>query len=267
MRSRWLYGLAALIALTGAAPVAGPKARPDSLPAAPDSAAAAVIARVIQSYGGREALERIHAYRMEGTIHAIRGMRAGPTVRVFERPDRLKVGMQYPEGSEVRIVDGARGWRNSGGDPLAEAHGPMLDAMVLQACRAAVPWILIERGAQARRIEDLARDSVALIGIEIPIQDKLWLRAYVDPKSFRVAMSQGMLGHGGMQTQFETVYDDYRSVEGILFAFHEENYASGTHTAFTRFDKVILNPPLARDEFAPPAAAGTPDRGARPDTS
>jgi hypothetical protein len=204
---------------------------------------------------------------MEGTIHAARGARVGPTVRVFERPDRLKVGMRYPEGSEVRLLDGTRGWRNSGGEPLAEARGPMLDAMVLQACRADVPWILVERGTHARRIEDQVRDGTPLIGIEIPIQEGLQFRAYVHPTSFRVVMSQGILEHGGMQTHFETIYDDFRIVEGVLFAFREENYASGTHTAHTEFNRVILNPQLTRDEFTPPSAPGEAGkRGAGRDT-
>ena len=261
-----VLGITILLTLAVSLPDTSRAASPPDSAVAPGSVAA-VIERILGSYGGREALERVHSYRVEGTIHAVLGARVGPTVRVFERPDRLKVGMRYPEGTEVRLLDGARGWRNSAGEPLAEAHGPMLEAMVLQACRADVPWILIERGAQARRIEDLEHEGAHLIGIEIPIREKLSFRAYVHPATFRVVMSQGLLEHGGMQTHFETIYDDYRMVEGVLFAFHEENYASGVHTAHTEFVRVLLDPPLSRNEFAPP---DTPDaskqRGAGGDT-
>lgn len=221
-------------------------------PARADEAARAKIGEVLEVYGGRVALDKVHAYRAEGTLHSIMRDVDAHTVRVFARPDRLKVLIDYPGHPEARVVDGDRGWRNEMGSPLEPAEGPMLDAMILQAARADVPWILAERESSARMIEPVEKDGVNLDGIEIPLEHGLRFRAYVHPVTHRVVMSQGELSHGGMTTHFETMYSDFREVSGLWFGFQEENWASGTHTGTTKIEKIVLDPPLKSDEFRPP---------------
>ncbi len=217
---------------------------------APPAAARALIARVVDAYGGRAALQRVHAYRIEGTLFSSLRHTDSPTVREFERPGRLRVRIDYANGSELRVVDGARGWRNEGGGPVVPAHGPMLDAMVLQAARAAVPWILMERAVAPTDV-----DGVSAPGVEIPLGDGLALRAWVDPATHRVLLSQGTLDHGGMRTHFETKYGDFHRVNGVWFAYDEENWASGAPTGHTSITRVTLNPELPAGTFAPSGRA------------
>ena len=233
----------ALTLATLAAPVAGARA---------DERARDLIEQVLATYGGREALAKVHAYRAEGTLESIMRGATVHTVRVFQRPDRLKVLIDYPGHPEARLVDGTRGWRNEGPGPLEPSAGPMLDAMILQAARADVPWILADRESLAIAIQPLSRDGVLLDGIEIPLERGLRLRAYVQPTTHRVVESQGLLEHGGMSTHFETMYSDFRPVHGVWFGFQEENWASGTHTGTTRIKTIVIDPPLERDEFTPP---------------
>lgn len=55
-----------------------------------------------------------------------------------------------------------------------------------------------------------------------------------------------------MRTHFETVYADFRAVDGVTFAFREENFASGRQTGLTTITKVVVDPPLRANEFQPP---------------
>jgi hypothetical protein len=227
-----------------------------------DTSAAPLIARAIAAFGGRTAIERVHAYRMHGTVNSTgRGNLTGPTVRVFQRPDRLKVLIDYPGAPETRIVKGREGWRSNGG-PVEEAHGPMLDAMALQACRAGLPWLLMEQGSRARRSATRDLDGRTLEGFEMQVRDGLVFRAWVDSTG-HVRISQGEMAGGAARMQFETIYDDWRPVGGLWFAHHEETYAGGTHTATAVFDSVLVDPPVRPDEFAPPVS-GT---SAHPDSS
>lgn len=235
-----------------------------ALPAAAsaDDVARQRIAEVLAVHGGRAALAKVHAYRAEGTLESrMRGVTVR-TVRVFQRPDRLKVLIDYPGHPEARLVDGTRGWRNDGPGPLEPSAGPMLDAMVLQAARADVPWILAERESLATAIEPLERDGLKLDGVEIPLGPGLVLRVYSHPLSHRVTVSQGVLEHGGMNTHFETVYSDFRVVSGVVFGFREENWASGAHTGTTTIEKIVIDPPLDANEFRPPPPKATKPKGA-----
>src|SRR5206468_13106425 len=65
-----------------------------------------LIDRVVLAYGGRAALEGVHAYRMEGHVVAAEQKREGTTSRLFQRPGRLRVEIHYPERPETRIVSG-----------------------------------------------------------------------------------------------------------------------------------------------------------------
>lgn len=212
----------------------------------------ALIARVTEAYGGRKALERVRAYRVEGSVFSTMRHSDAPTIRVFARPAQLKVLIDYASGAEARLVDGRKGWRNEAGGPLEPVTGPMYAAMVLQAARAGVPWVLYEHADEAAFTDSLTQGDVRCVGLQLPLGEGLLLRAWIDPATHHVVRSQGLLEHGGMRTHFETVYADFRTVNGVTFAFREENFASGRQTGLTTITKVVVNPPLRADEFQPP---------------
>ncbi|HEY6194088.1 MAG TPA: hypothetical protein VI504_03520 [Candidatus Eisenbacteria bacterium] len=215
-----------------------------------------LIDHVVLAYGGRAALESVHAYRMEGRVFAVQQKREGPTSRLFQRPGRLRVELHYPDRAETRIVSGESGWRGLGAEVLT-ANGPMLDAMILQAARADLPWFLLQHASDAHAIEPLDHDGHSIVGVEVPLERGLSIRAYVDTTSGRIEVSQGrMVREGGGETVFQTDYSDFRKVGRVVFAFHEENFASGQPTGTTTFDRVGLNPKLVPADFGAPAGAG-----------
>jgi hypothetical protein len=246
LRTRLAAALLAALAL----------AAPSAPHAAPPADPRALIAQVLTAYGGRDALEKVHSYRMEGDLLNLHHNESSPTVRIFARPDRLKILIGYEGASEVRLVDGTKGWRSSGGDPLEPSEGPMLGAMLLQAARADVPWFLMENVTDARVIDPIERKGAQLLGLEFAMGFGLDFRVYVHPVTHRVVMSQGDLTHAGAYTHFETMYSDFRDVSGILFAFREENWASDVQTGVTTIRRIVANPKLRDGEFLPPALPG-----------
>ncbi|UCF89223.1 MAG: hypothetical protein JSV70_02985, partial [bacterium] len=88
-------------------------------------------------------------------------------------------------------------------------------------------------------------------GMQIILGPGLVLRLYADPQTARVIYSQAILNAEKINTHFETAYSDFREVDGVLFAHHEENWASGFHTGTTQIQKIILNPPLKENSFRP----------------
>lgn len=227
-------------------------------PAAPAARAAAPleartwVERVVQAYGGWERLRTVQGYRLEGSLFALQRHESARTIRIYARPDRLKVLIEYPDGHEARLFDGRRSWRAAGGGGFEPSSGPMHQATVLQAARAAIPWILRERVADARLVAPLEHGGARLPGIEIALGDGLLLRAYADPVTWRVRVSQGLLTRGSMPMRFETFYGDWRKVNGVVFAFREESWASGVQTGITTVERFRVNPPMGKDEFSPP---------------
>jgi len=210
-----------------------------------------LVNRVLDAYGGKN-LETIQAYRMEGIVTAKMRQTKGSMVRLFARPDRLYVDLAYGVKPERRYLDRQRGWRtNPGGRGIREVNGPLLKSMILQAARSNIPWILSEHRERVTQIPPLKVGEGMTIGMQIILEPGLILRLYADPKTARIVYSQAVLNTETIKTHFETAYSDFREVEGVQFAHHEENWASGFHTGTTEIRKIAVNPPIKSNTFTP----------------
>lgn len=210
-----------------------------------------VIGRVLDAYGGTR-LDSVTSYRMEGVVTARMRKTSAEMVRLFARPDRLFVDLAYDDVPERRYLDGERGWRTDpGGGGMVEVKGHLLKSMTLQAARADIPWILAEQRDRVTPIPPLKVGERMTVGMQIDLEPGLIIRLFADPASGLVLYSQAILDTGTLKTHFETAYSDFREVEGILFAHHEENWASGFHTGTTRIRKITLNPLQGKNPFRP----------------
>jgi hypothetical protein len=199
-----------------------------------------VVDQVIAAYGGRDALERIEAVRLEGTIVTHPGEAHGSFIRIGQGRDTLKVLLHYPNRVEIRIVDGEEGYNGSTPGSLTPAGGPMLAAMQLQAARSWVPWVLDE----LRDRLEMERGSPDLMVLAGDLKPGLRLRFFVEGASHHVLRTESVMSMASMSMVFATDYGDFREVEGILVPFREESFASGTHTASLVVNEAIPNPPL-----------------------
>ncbi|RMG88988.1 MAG: hypothetical protein D6708_10570, partial [Candidatus Dadabacteria bacterium] len=193
----------------------------------------ALLDSVVAAYGGPRAAARLEAFRAEAEITARLRGKVGRMVREFRAPDKLRVEIAYPGSTEVRVLNGARGWRGDAGR-LQRVVGLPLLAMRYQLLRSAIPWVfthhrklLEDRGSRTRNGQ-----TYRLVGL--PWSMELDLVFWVNAATRRVDRVEGVLRAPGHAAPFATEYADFRKVDGVLVPFHEENYASGRHTGTTR---------------------------------
>jgi hypothetical protein len=89
------------------------------------------------------------------------------------------------------------------------------------------------------------------IGMQVILEPGLIIRLYADPKTALIVYSQAILNTEKLKTHFETAYSDFREVDGVLFAHHEENWASGFNTGTTEIQEITLNPKVNASTFRP----------------
>ena len=210
-----------------------------------------LIDRILDAYGG-EKLDTVKTYRMVGMVAAKMRKTEGKMLRLFARPDRLYVDLAYKVNPERRYLDRGRGWRTDpGGGGIREVDGPLLKSMALQAARSNIPWVLSGRRKDVTQIPPLKVGEAMTIGMQIILEPGLILRLYAEPKTARIVYSQAVLNTETIKTHFETAYSDFKEIHGVLFAHHEENWASGFHTGTTEIQKITLNPQLEKNSFRP----------------
>ena len=249
IRSRTLVAVVSLILpATVSGQETGPAGAAASVPALET-----LIERSIEAYGGEAALAGAGRMLQEGTVTStMRSGAAGKIVRLFERPIRLRVEIEYPGSeSEVRILDGGRGWRNG-----SVASGPMYQAMLLQAARLGLPAILLDFQASLQDLGEIERAGVGLRAVGLEFHQGLMVTAEIDPDSGRILRSAGTISgaDGRPALSFATEYSDFRDVDGVLIPFREVNYAQGRRTGETQLDSVELLQEIPTGSFHPPVA-------------
>ncbi len=180
-----------------------------------------LIAKVLRAYGGAAAWSQVTSFRQTGRVIPAMRPDEGKLTREWQRPDKLRVEIVYPTNTEVRVVDGDHGTQNG-----KEATGMGLEAMRLQAARLSLPLLLEQKKSSLR--------SGGTNAIEIPLAPPMTLTIEVDPASGHILKSISKAAG----VEFTTNYSDFRTVDGLLFAFREENSAQGTKTGANEISKI-----------------------------
>ena len=198
------------------------------------ASAANIVDQVIAAYGGVAAWSGIDSIRETGTVSSTMRGTNGKLTRELVPPDHLRIVIDYPNESEVRIVDGRTGTRN--GEAVT---GPQLDAMRLQYARMDLPRLLVARRSAIIDRGEQTKNGVRVHVIEIPLPDGLALTADIDPATKHITHTTGTLSApGGTKMSFECDYFDFTFVGERLFAMREVTTAGGVVTGETRLKKI-----------------------------
>ncbi len=210
---------------------AAPSARADDL--------GQVLAAIEKAYGPPPSFM---ALRQTGrTFSDMRG--EGPMERLWAAPDRFRIRLDYPAGSEVRTMSGERAWQGR-----SRKDGPFLLAMRLQAARALLPWNLLKSGRVTllgSRTDDRGQRVQTLV---LMLDSPLSLVVDVDPASGRILRSTG-LGIGSLQ--FVTEYSEFRQLGERLAAIREDHYAMGRHIGHSILQRIDFLPDPGPAAFTP----------------
>lgn len=206
-----------------------------------------LIDKVIKTYGGEQAWKKVAGLRESGKVlSAMQG--EGTVVRTWQNPDKLRIEIDYADNHETRVVSGLSGWRD--GEPVG---GPQLDAMILQRARIALPLLLIRHRADLRDLGTGERNGKIVHILQVPMTSYMNTEVEIDETTAQIVRSVGRAAIPGTTAQIEfiAVYDDFRKVGGLLFPFHEDNFASGHHTGVTSIEKIEILKSVPTETFRP----------------
>jgi hypothetical protein len=217
-------------------------------PAPSDPGLSALVAKVVEAYGGRAALERYPVVVQEGEVTAHEAADVGRLTRIFERPRRLRVTIAYPGGApEQRILDGSRAWR----DRREVTGSPPQLAMLLQAARMDLPLSFAD--AVDRLVDEgvIDRDGKRLRAVTLRVGDGLSVTAEVDEATGRIERAVARMPGGVGSLEFVTAFSDFRKVSGVWVAFREESFVQGRHSGTTTLRRVEFLPEAPTGAFRP----------------
>jgi hypothetical protein len=207
--------------------------------AAPD--VDAILESVVRAYGGTSAVARLESFRVDGMLQAhTRGLKA-QVRRDIASPEKLRVTIIYPQRTEVRILDGDRGWRGSGFHQ-EEVRSIAHLAMVYQFIRSTVPRSMLGQREKLEPRGERTEQGRTYVVLHLPRSPGLAIDFWIDESTRHVARVEGTLSRAHMEMSLATHFSDFRKVDGLLFPHAEENFAGGHHAGTTEITDVSFAP-------------------------
>jgi len=210
-----------------------------------------LVDKVVQSYGGREAIERVKSLFIKGKITAWTPVDEGIYIIYFKIPRKLRVNIAYRNYTEDRILNGHRGYEGTDGYPLPEVTGIRYLSIVYQYKSQDIPYGLLH---DAYRLSDEGKESVNGMPVEVlRLEDKGGppMKIYIDLKTFRIVKISGLFSIGENETSLSSEFADFRGVSGMEFPFRFTNYAGGQKVARTLIEEYKINTDIDHSVFEP----------------
>ena len=213
-----------------------------------------VISKVMQAYGGQEAVEQVHSVCATGRIVAFAFNDAQGSYSYCVTNDRkLRVDIDYTEFAEHRVLDGPTAYVQTGGNSTQSlTSGPNYLSVVYQYEQLNLPRTLLENRKKIRYAgrEQLAGEAVDVLDLDTG--SGLTVKIFVDDASGHIVKTSGIFQFSGSQMILSAEFSDFRSVGQTIFPFRFVNFASGEKIAETSIQSYELNPNLSAETFQSP---------------
>jgi len=206
-----------------------------------------IVSKIIDAYGGKENLARVISILSEGRIKNFFSKDEGTYVRYIKRDRKLYVDIKYSRTAEKRILNGDKGYRESGGK-VSEVKGPSYDAMVYQYNQLDLPYGFIDNTLKATYLRNDSLNGVAVEVLKVSDKYRHDIEVYVSAKDFLILKVVGSFGKGDSTMSLGAEFSDFRKVDGILLPFKIINYADSKKISETEITKYSINPAI--DESA-----------------
>jgi hypothetical protein len=221
----------------------------------PDEAqrVASVINKVIDVYGGKDAVGNIHSLHVKGNIKAFVLKDQGTYELYFKAGRKLRVETKYTRSAEFRILNGDRGYRGTDALQVEEVHGTRYFAMVYHYKHLNILHDIVKGTYE---ISHAGRTALHDTPVEIfTFKDKegAVMDVYIDARDFLILKVTGYFLEMKKKIGLSVEFSDFRKVDGVLLPFRVVNYAGGRKIAQTVIEKYFINQDIRDSLFEPTA--------------
>ena len=212
-----------------------------------------VLARMVESNGGQEAIEEITNLRIRGKIVSDKGTQ--DFVLLKKRPNKTRIQLMFKGRSREAGFDGITGWqRVSQGNEerVVPIEGEDLARMERDADFDG-PLVGEPQSGVACRLLGVERiDRVDYFVVEVAKSNSVG-RHYIDSRTFREdKVLQTVTLNSGEEVETQTQYFEYKRFGGIWVAMRTERWSAGDTKETILINSVDLNPGILDRAFARP---------------
>jgi outer membrane lipoprotein-sorting protein len=229
-----------------------------------------IVTKVLAARGGVSRIKAVHSQRISGTINFGPGA-DGPFLVELERPGKMHIEVTVQGQTLVRSYDGkSSGWilnpfiENKAVTPMSaedisnisdesDFDGPLVDYK--------------QKGNLIALVGKEDVDGKPAYRLKLTNKKGDMRNYFFDADTFRLIKWEGTRKVGDKDVPWESVFHDYREVDGLQFAFEIDSDAPGTGQAQKIIaDKIEINPEIDQSHFGKPVAPAAPPADAPADS-
>ena len=211
-----------------------------------------IIAKSLAARGGIDRIKAVQSERLTGQI-SLGTDAEGPFLVEIKRGGKIRQEVTVNGKTIVRATDGVSGWAVSGSDaPVDLTAG---DVRNMQG-GADIDGPLMDYKAKGNRVEYGGKEKVNgkdAYKLTVSLRDGQVRTEYIDCETNMGVKWAGKINVNGNDMDVESLFQDYRKVDGVMIAFLIDSETIGTsNKQKITFDKVEVNPTLDDALFTKP---------------
>ena len=238
-----------LLALVPAVLASVPNASADDLTSVDD-----IIAKMIESLGGRKAMDNIKTLRVDGKMVMGDGPMEAPLHFEYKLPANFRMEFTFQGMTGIQAYDGETGWLlmpfMGKTDPekmppeqvkqiadQADLHGPLVDYK--------------KKGHKVELIGKEEDEGSEVYKLKVTKKNGDVETHFLDAEYLIPLKTKSMFDFQGTKMEVEVAFGDYKEVEGLMIAHSIETRSDIMNQTFT-FEKVEVNVDLPDERFKMP---------------
>ncbi|HVN08879.1 MAG TPA: outer membrane lipoprotein-sorting protein [Patescibacteria group bacterium] len=217
-----------------------------------------IIAKNMEARGGEAKLRAVKAVRMTGKIEVGPGMVA-PMVMMIKRPEMVRMEFTVQGMTAVQAYDGKDGWGIMPFQGKKDAEPMSADDAKLMEAEGDLDGPLVDYKSKGNSVEYLGKEKVEgsdAYKLRVTRKNGIVETSFIDVDSGLEVKTITKAKVHGNETEEESMYSDFRTVDGLVIPFAiESGTVGGTQKQKITVEKVEFNPDLSDSQFHMPAAA------------
>jgi outer membrane lipoprotein-sorting protein len=225
------------------------------LSASTSSAQSLTLDQILESHYkavGIDKLQNVKTIIMSGSIttHVVM-----PTKTYRVRPNKFRMERDINDITGLTVYDGQNAWSTapwSRTNPKPQITGTALNDLIARSDFDGVIYNWKDKGHKAELIGVEKAGELDVFRIKLVRKDGAIEYFIIDCKSFLLLKKLSYQMAKDKEVEIENDFSDYRSVDGIMFAFVNDNLMGGQLASSIQYDTIELNQPVDENLFVMP---------------
>jgi outer membrane lipoprotein-sorting protein len=216
-----------------------------------------IIEKHLQAMGGKEKLKAVQTERISGKMVMGQGMEA-PFTMEMARPNKMRIEFTIQGMTGIQAFDGKTGWAVMPFMGKTEPEAMPAEDVKRMEEQADIDGLLLDYKEKGRQVEYVGKEDLEgtpVHKLKVTQKNGDVVFVYIDAEQFLQLKQAGKTKIRGQEVESETLFGDFKPVEGLVVPHSIEQKAEGMPGGMVMtISKVEINPGVADSRFAMPEA-------------